>query len=618
MQVAHICNRGYKVAYVKCLPVGTTGHLHNLIDYVANDNKTGNQMLVHCSGCLFETCYDDFIDVKNMFNKNKGILAHQIIQSFKINEISTEKAFELSKEFAERALTGYQYTVCLHKDKEHIHAHIVFNSVNSITGKKYYGNKASLKMLQAINNNIMRENNLSVIEKQTGMRGIDKTTYQLAQDGKSWKVNLAVALDDILENAKDKEHFINLLEQKGYEIYYGNKNITVKVTSENKKIRLDTLAKQFGAQYTKLNVERNFKGLPIVPFETINAPVFDEKKTEFKQIEKHICSNKKALTNYEPKIKDKELSLMLRLENSMKNSRSLLLFLNRFLVFTIYKNSSKERKKKSKDFKAWQKQKKEGENNAINNLTVTSERKDTFKKFGNIPYNELQKACGANITINVSLKQADMMRSAGVFYSGLVKENGKIYVTFKKANEIEVSKHLGIDLASVKTVNEIAQERFANRMIELKSIKENIFICQYKCTLEDVLKLDKQNVSFSYYKQSDGNFKVQFLKNDLQSVCNILNKNFIEEYSFFSAKENNKNYAELKQMAQIENEKIAYRVVDKILFEKIANQDVKIAYFEKGEKYNIAMLESDIVRYEQIVKDINEKQEQEKHKMIVR
>ncbi|MFR3992597.1 MAG: relaxase/mobilization nuclease domain-containing protein [Angelakisella sp.] len=42
----------------------------------------------------------------------------------------------------------YQYIVCTHVDRDHIHTHIVFNSVSYLTGEKYYGNKKSLWIMR--------------------------------------------------------------------------------------------------------------------------------------------------------------------------------------------------------------------------------------------------------------------------------------------------------------------------------------------------------------------------------------------------------------------------------------------------------------------------------------
>lgn len=619
------------MAYLKVMPVKTSSHLKNLVDYVSNENKTAGKQLVFCSDCIYETCYNDFMDVKKTYGKEGGILAHQMIQSFAVGEIDVAKAHELGKQLAERTLKGFQYTVCTHVDKDHIHNHIVFNSVNYLTGEKYYSNKKSLRQMRAVSNLIAKENKLSIIEETSGMRGIDKTTYQLANEGKSWKVGLMNDLDEVLKNAKNKSQFIAALTQKGYTVNYENKNISVQAPGEKKKIRLNTFARQFGVEYTKENIERTMRGEPINEdvFPKEKAPVLDEKDTEFIKVEKSHFSQRPVM-NYQVKRKkepDKELSIMLKLERSMKNSRTPDRFLLRGLTFFLYKNSSKERREKYNSFQEWKKQKESQPQKASDKFIILNTSKAPVTHFGNISYRELTKSVGENTTLKIPAEKAALMDTAKIFYSGLVKQNGDILVTFKSVHEDTVGRSLGLhqSMSQVKTKNEIAQERFNYKMLQLKADQRNQFVCQYKgCTREDLLALDNGQIGFSSFREKDGTYKVHFLKAELKEVCTILEKDFSKELKEFERKENTKNYAQLKENAKLEDEKICYRIVDGNLLSALRQSNLQIAYFEKGEKFNVAFLESDTVRYNKLVEElqqqikrnisIEEQEQNKKHK----
>ena len=78
---------------------------------------------------------------------------------------------------------------------------------------------------------------------------------QLALKHKSWKIQLLSDLDEAKESCKSKSEFISFLKNKNYEIRY-EKHITVRKIGEKKAIRVDTLAKQFGSQYTKAELEK--------------------------------------------------------------------------------------------------------------------------------------------------------------------------------------------------------------------------------------------------------------------------------------------------------------------------------------------------------------------------
>ena len=245
------------MAIVKCLPIYTAAHLQHLIDYVQKDNKTAEKEFVTSSDCQLESAYSDFSLVKRTAQKEGGILAHQIIQSFKIGEISPEDAHELSCRFAEESFFGFQYTVSTHIDRSHIHSHIVINSVSALTGGKYHSNLSSLALLRKSSDALCKEYGLSIIEEQSGYRSLDKSTYELASKGRSWKVKLASDLDAALEQSHSIDEFNEFLYKCGYDVLWKPKNVTIGLQN-GKRIRLDTLAKQFGKQYMKCEIEKHF------------------------------------------------------------------------------------------------------------------------------------------------------------------------------------------------------------------------------------------------------------------------------------------------------------------------------------------------------------------------
>ena len=104
---------------------------------------------------------------------------------------------------------------------------------------------------------LCRQHGLTVIQKQSGLRGIDQATQKLAEKGKSWKVELCRALDEAVKQCSRKKEFIAFMKRKGFErTRYTDRHITFQKIGETKKIRVNTLAEQFGDYYTKENLER--------------------------------------------------------------------------------------------------------------------------------------------------------------------------------------------------------------------------------------------------------------------------------------------------------------------------------------------------------------------------
>ncbi len=131
----------------------THGAMRNCIEYVLRQDKTG-ELLTYVTGpyCHDEINYDlvyrTFLEEKKVWNKDTGrMYAHNIISWHKDEQITPEQAFEFGKEFAEKWFQGFQTLVAVHKDKDHIHCHLVTNSVsyedgkNCITRKKIWNDE---------------------------------------------------------------------------------------------------------------------------------------------------------------------------------------------------------------------------------------------------------------------------------------------------------------------------------------------------------------------------------------------------------------------------------------------------------------------------------------------
>ncbi|MEG2380106.1 MAG: relaxase/mobilization nuclease domain-containing protein [Oscillospiraceae bacterium] len=583
------------MAVVKILPVTESDHLHHLIDYVQQDVKTMEKELVTCSGCQKETVYKDFSLVKKMFGKTGGVLAHQIIHSFKVDEINVEQAHDISKELAEQMLPGYQYIIATHLDREHIHSHIVFNSVSSITGQKYAGNLSSLSLMRNASDKLCKRYGLSIIEEQSGFRALDKKTYELAKQGKSWKVKLTNDIDHALIT-KDKKLFLLELEAKGYKVEWKNKHIIFTAPGQTKCIRADTLAKQFGAEYTKINIEKTL-GVQVEHLEqeqeqfTRNV-VADEHNSEWKKIE-----NFYFLNDTENQLKARNYTL----PSFLSSSKSKALYVLRRLILKRYFAN-----KNTKVYKS---------NNVTHSKVVeVKKNKDLFcRNFGNISYRRLVSVFGENTTVKITPEQMNKLDNIGIFYSGMIKENGDILITFKTINKDIIKETLNINIDLRKTKGEIAEERYRHKMIKQQSQEQNKSLCRFTLTANDLRKLEDNKIPFSYYRKGT-EYTTLFFRDDLKQICDIINKDYQTESKTFDEIQNKKNYVELKHSSQLNESKIVYRVIDSNGLNILKDSNLKFAYFEKEDKFNVAFLETDIDNYKKLL----QQQEQEKSKKRIR
>ena len=255
------------------------GAMRNCIEYVLRQDKTSEQ-LAYVTGpyCHDEINYDlvyrTFLEEKKLWNKDSGrMYAHNIISWHKDEQITPEQAFEFGKEFAENWFSGFQTLVAVHKDKDHIHCHLVTNSVSYEDGRKLHNTRKDLERMKQLTNQMCRERGLTVAEKGKHFDGSQiekgeviawsKDKYNLfrQQVKDSFVADCAMAVLKALENCISKEKFIEKMKQFGWNVNWTEKrkHITFQ-NQEGKKVRDSNLFKTFHLDISKEGLENEFNG----------------------------------------------------------------------------------------------------------------------------------------------------------------------------------------------------------------------------------------------------------------------------------------------------------------------------------------------------------------------
>ena len=257
----------------------THGAMRNCIEYVLRQDKT-SELLTYITGpyCHNEINYDlvyrTFLEEKKMWNKDTGrMYAHNIISWHKDEQVTPEQAFEFGKEFAENWFSGFQTLVAVHKDKDHIHCHLVTNSVSYEDGRKLHNTRKDLERMKQLTNQMCRERGLTVAEKGKHFDGSQiekgeviawsKDKYNLfrQQVKDSFVADCAMAVLKALENCISKEKFIEKMKQFGWNVNWTEKrkHITFQ-NQEGKKVRDSNLFKTFHLDISKEGLENEFNG----------------------------------------------------------------------------------------------------------------------------------------------------------------------------------------------------------------------------------------------------------------------------------------------------------------------------------------------------------------------
>lgn len=196
-----------------------------------------------------------FKQTRALYGKENGVQAHTVIQSFKPGEVTAKQCNEIGLELAKKIAPDYQVAVYTHTDKDHYHNHIIINSVNLETGKKYHSNKEQRDFIKKTNDQLCEERGLSVPEKTSEIRYTLAEQNLIDKDKSSWKNDIRMAVEETKDNAVDFEEFNTLLKEKGVEITRVTKNnVTYRHIEEDKKVRGNTL----GDSYDKGVIENGF------------------------------------------------------------------------------------------------------------------------------------------------------------------------------------------------------------------------------------------------------------------------------------------------------------------------------------------------------------------------
>lgn len=223
-------------------------HLKQAITYILKTEKLGDANLVGGINCLPEKAYEMMKTTKKMFQKTGGRQGYHLVISLRPGEGTPEQMYDIVMRFAEELLHNeYEAVVAVHTDREHLHAHIVLNSVNMVNGYKFqYHNGDWKAILQPITNRLCEEYGLDIMpaEYSKDPKNMSRSEWErensyttLIKDDVSYCAMLA----------EDERHFIYLLARLGYEVKEG-KHIAVKAPGMKRFKRIDTISEDFSRE----------------------------------------------------------------------------------------------------------------------------------------------------------------------------------------------------------------------------------------------------------------------------------------------------------------------------------------------------------------------------------
>lgn len=145
----------------------TAGTMMGVLKYVTQACKTmlDDQWMVTGHNCVARASYLEMMTTKQQFRKTDGRQFYHFVQSFPAEDgLTPQQVNAIGVEFAQKQFPDFEVVVATHLDTNHLHNHLVVNSVSCKDGKKLHQNAADLQRHRQVNDEICMAHGLQVLE----------------------------------------------------------------------------------------------------------------------------------------------------------------------------------------------------------------------------------------------------------------------------------------------------------------------------------------------------------------------------------------------------------------------------------------------------------------------
>lgn len=266
------------------------GAMRNAIEYVLRDNSLEEEYIeitgpYNGETINYDEVYQTWLAEKRMWDKDSGrMYAHNIISFHKDEQITPEQVLEIGRQFVDSFFPEHQSLITVHRDKEHLHCHILTNSVSYVDGHKLHQTKHDLQMQKDFTNELCRDQGLSVAEKghhfdgsiieQGEITAWSKDKYNLLINNQkdSFVADCALAIMSVVDRGCcSRDDFISEMVQQGWEVQWLDNRKHIVFENEN------------GDKVRDSRIENTFAGL-VVNKEALNHEFERQKQLRLEQL----------------------------------------------------------------------------------------------------------------------------------------------------------------------------------------------------------------------------------------------------------------------------------------------------------------------------------------------
>ena len=234
-------------------------HLANAISYITDEEKTQKGLLVGSHNCNVDSALQEMLETKRKYGKTDKRQGYHFIISFRKQEVRPETAMEITQKFVERYFgDDFQCLYATHDNTDHVHSHILFNSVSWRTGRKYRYEKGDwAKEIQPIVNELCKEYSLSIQDIEVGTKEKEPKKWDKTKQGIfRWNRQIRLDVEDSISFANSYEDLLKLMEIKGYGINQNNGKPFLKPMGGRKFIALTDISEHYAKEFIEGQIER--------------------------------------------------------------------------------------------------------------------------------------------------------------------------------------------------------------------------------------------------------------------------------------------------------------------------------------------------------------------------
>ncbi len=224
------------------------------IKYICDDEKTKDN-LIYSFNCTPETAELEFELTAQQARNGGQNLAYHLIQSFRPNEVTPEKAHLIAREWADKVLQGkYEYVLATHTDKKHIHTHIIFNAVSFKDHKRYKSDERSYYRLREISDELCEQYGIEPVKAGTQKKKFNYERHYTRYVSK--KSLIKKAIDESILYALTYDDFLNEMKLRGY-VSREDDFLWFRYEDDKRFSKTDTI----GFAYKATNIQKRIAGL---------------------------------------------------------------------------------------------------------------------------------------------------------------------------------------------------------------------------------------------------------------------------------------------------------------------------------------------------------------------